>query len=87
MHRRQLGGVNGVDPFLHYLDDLDDDGDGNEVATDNVEQQGLVIEPPHEAVQPRQLIDQRYVSLDIGNIIPGGRVRNNPDYNGLAGNR
>ena len=87
-----VDGTDGADSFLHYLDDLDDDGDvavpAGAAPADAGQLNEIIHQPPQaQALPPRQQIDQRWVGLDPSNIIPGGRTRNNPDYNVLAGNR
>ena len=78
LNRPQTEVVDGH-PFLHYLDDFEED----------LEEAGVVIpETPHQdVIAPpqgvRQQIDQRWVNVDANNIIPGGRIRNRPDYNSI----
>ena len=64
------------DMFLDYIDDFDEI-DNRFVVNNNdnniVEQDGLHPNEPIPAV--RQQIDQRWVSVDASNIIPGDRTR------------
>ena len=63
------------DLFLHYLDDYE--GDDNQIVNfENIEPQ-LIYEEPLVQQQQQQQIDQRWVSLDASNIIPGERTRGN----------
>ncbi len=68
----QSGGMDNVDPFLHYLDDFEDED--------------VQLERPVQPVQGHPQINEAWVAIDVNNIIPGGRVRNRLDYNVLAGN-
>ena len=95
---KRLKHGSGIDPFFDYLEDLEEE-DGPPAVPPAVRQPPAV--PPAVLQQQRPAvelevpapvpvhpqIDQRWVGLDIRNIIPGRRVRNNPDYNDLAGNR
>ena len=79
-------------PFLHYLED-EEYAPNVEVRDGEHQEEELVLNhqerPLHLGGQPRghEQIDSRWVDVDVHNIVPGGRTRNNPDYNILAGNR
>ena len=60
------------DTFLDYLDNLDelDDGLVNDNDIGNPQ-----LEPQQIEIGPTQQIDQRWVSVDASNILPGDRTR------------
>ena len=84
---RSKGGC-GVDPFLHYLDDLKEEDGPQAVPQGPAVDLGVPAPVPAPAAPAHPQIDQRWVSLDADNIIDGERrTRNRPDYNVLAGNQ
>ena len=62
------------DFFLDYLDDFEEDDNqdhGLLQENNNIEMVNNPVGPV-----PHQQIDQRWVSVDASNILPGGRTRN-----------
>ncbi len=67
------GSGNLTDIFLDYLEDFEEVD--NRIIPNNIHQQ--IHQPVEPVPEHRQQIDQRWVSVDAGNIIPGERTRGN----------